>query len=97
MEANEISSGGAGASNSSKRENINLNILSPSVEVPSRLSYSRIPTSTTIAELKRRIQNDVETRPSPERQRLIYRGRALVQEEKTLAEIFGDETVRKYS
>lgn len=71
-----------------------LNVLSPSSEIPQKLTFPNIPISTTIRELKHRIQNDVATKPAPDRQRLIYRGRALVQEEKTLEDVFGHEAVR---
>ncbi|MCJ1379612.1 hypothetical protein MMC17_002714 [Xylographa soralifera] len=93
MDSTEHPAGGHSPDNSAKGR-IFLNILSPSSEVPQKLTYPDIPTSTTIRELKQRIQNDVETRPGPERQRLIYRGRALVQEEKTLEDIFGHAAVQ---
>ncbi|MCJ1475565.1 hypothetical protein MMC13_004228 [Lambiella insularis] len=76
------------------RERIFLNVLSPSSEVSQKLTFPEIPLSTTIRELKEKIQNDVATKPSPERQRLIYRGRALTQDEKTLEDIFGPEAVQ---
>lgn len=85
------------ATMSSRDRKILLNILSPSSEVPQKLTYPDIPVSTTIIDLKRRIQNDVGTRPSPERQRLIYRGRALVQDDRTLEDIFGHEAVCAHS
>lgn len=93
MEQNNPPPGGNAAATSSTDRKIFLNVISPSVEAPQKLTYPDIPTSTTIIELKRRIQNDVETRPSPERQRIIYRGRALVQEDKTLEDVFGHEAV----
>ncbi|MCJ1402692.1 hypothetical protein MMC11_005913 [Xylographa trunciseda] len=93
MDSNEYQAGGHPPDNPAGAR-IYLNILSPSSEVPQKLTYPDISTSTTIHELKRRIQNDIETRPGPERQRLIYRGRALVQEEKTLEDIFGREAVQ---
>ncbi|MCJ1394104.1 hypothetical protein MMC18_006982 [Xylographa bjoerkii] len=92
MDSNQHHAGSQSPKNSAGK--IFLNILSPSSEVPQKLTYPDILTSTTIHELKQRIQNDVETRPGPERQRLIYRGRALVQEEKTLEDIFGHEAVQ---
>ena len=76
-----------------KKERILLNVLSPSPEVPQKLTYAELPVSTTISELKQKIQNDVETRPSAERQRLIYRGRPLLQGERSLENVFGVEEV----
>lgn len=48
----------------------------------------------TIGELKYEICDKVASRPRPERQRLIYRGKALVQENLTLREVFSQDTVR---
>ena len=92
MDSPEHQAGGPLPADTAKRR-IFLNILSPSAEVPQKLTYPDIPASTTILELKQKIQNDVETRPAPERQRLIYRGRALVQQEKSLEDIFGHAAV----
>ena len=70
-----------------------VHIVSPSTEVPDRLTFSKIPLTTTIGEMKKRIQDAVSTKPAPERQRLIYRGRALGQQDLTLAALFGNEAV----
>src|ERR1700761_8185797 len=45
-----------------------------------------IPASTTIASLREQIQTSIPTNPPPERQRLLYGGRALVDNEQTLAD-----------
>lgn len=74
-------------------QKITLNILSPSNEVAGKLTFNDCPTSTTIAELKSRICNTVGTRPAPERQRLIYRGRPLIQNSATLMDILSEEAV----
>ena len=74
-----------------------LHILSPSPEVRTKLIFSDLPVSTTVAELKIRICDAVASRPSPDRQRLIYRGRALVREGATLKEIFSQEAVRYHT
>lgn len=92
--------GGSSSAQSSSEEPISsaptilLHIISPSPEVRTKLTFPHLPISTTVAELKRKICDAVATRPSPDRQRLIYRGRALVQEQATLKEIFSQETVR---
>lgn len=72
-----------------------LHVLSPSIEIPNKLTFSDVPTTTTVAELKTKICNAVPSRPATERQRLIYRGKALVKDGATLAEIFSQETVRR--
>jgi hypothetical protein len=74
-------------------QSILLHVISPSLEVPDKLTYPNIAISTTVAELKRKIQDSIETKPLPTRQRLIYRGKALVQEDATLKDIFGPEAV----
>ena len=74
---------------------ITLYVLSPSTEVPNRLTFPDTPVSTTIGELKQKIQEIVATKPAPERQRLIYRARPLVQDSATLEDVFGREAVRK--
>jgi len=69
---------------------IDLTILSPSSEVINngRMNYPKISLDTTIAQLRDRIQNDLPARPSPQQQRLIYRGRPLLLGESTLRQIF---------
>lgn len=79
----------------SAAQRILLHVLSPSIEIPNKLTFSDVPTSTTVAELKTKICNVVPSRPATERQRLIYRGKALVKDGATLAEIFSQETVRR--
>ena len=74
-------------------QKITLNILSPSNEVPDKLTFNECLVSTTIAELKLKICNAVDTRPAPERQRLIYRGKPLIQDSATLKDILSQEAV----
>ena len=83
----------ATASDASPRQKINLHILSPSNEVPGKLTLNDCLTSMTIAELKVKIRDAVGTRPPPERQRLIYRGKPLVQESATLKDVLTPEAV----
>lgn len=71
-----------------------LHVLSPSViEVPNKITFPAIPTSTTIGELKSKICDALTSRPRPERQRLIYRGSLLIQENLTLKDVFTQDTV----
>ena len=79
---------------SSHRRTIVLHVLSPSVEVPNKITFPALPIAMTIGELKHEICDKVVSKPRPERQRLIYRGKALVQENLTLREVFTQETVR---
>ena len=77
----------------SVNQKITLNILSPSDEVPGKLTFNDCSTSTTVAELKIKICGAVATRPAPERQRLIYRGKPLSQDSATLGDVFSQEAV----
>lgn len=72
---------------------INLKVLSPSSEVEGGVSFVDLPTTTTIKELRSRIQDAVPSKPAPERMRLIYRGRVVANETATLGEVFGTENV----
>ena len=83
---------GAPAAPSVNRK-ITLNVLSPSDEIPGKLTFNGCPTSTTVAELKSKICGAVATRPAPERQRLIYRGKPLTQDSATLGDVFSQEAV----
>ena len=75
-----------------EKANINLVILSPSSEV-NKLTFSSIPTATTVGELRERITAAVVTHPVPGRQRLIYRGHALLDANRTLKDVFTQEIV----
>ena len=77
-----------------ERSDINLVILSPSSEV-NRLTFSSISTATTIGELREKISAAVVTHPAPGRQRLIYRGHALVDAKRTLKDVFTQEIVSR--
>ena len=84
-------------STNSSSPSLLVHVVSPSNEVPDRLTFQDVPVTSTIADIKRRIQDAVSTKPEPERQRLIYRGRALVQQDQTLATLFGNDVVRMFS
>ena len=45
-----------------------------------------VPATTTVGELKSRLQTDLLEHPRPEEQRLIYQGRPLMQNNVTLRE-----------
>ena len=75
-----------------EKTTINLVILSPSSEV-NKLTFSSISTATTVGELRERISAAVISHPIPGRQRLIYRGHALLDATRTLKDIFTQEIV----
>jgi hypothetical protein len=65
-----------------------LNVLSPSSEVPGgRITFPRIHLDTKLSQLKIRIRNALPAAPAPERQRLIYRGHALLNADATLRQV----------
>jgi len=72
---------------------VNLQVVSPSSQVRSPLSFQSLPATTSVKELKEKIRNALEVSPSAESQRLIYRGRMLARDTETMMEIFGEETV----
>jgi hypothetical protein len=73
---------------------INLKVLSPSTEVEGGVNLANVPTTTTIRELRSRIQDAVPSKPGPERMRLIYRGRVVANDADTLTDVFGAENVQ---
>lgn len=77
-----------------EEQTINLKVLSPSAEVEGGVNFVDIPASTTVKELRSRIQNAVPSKPAPERMRLIYRGRVVANDADTLSAVFGADNVR---
>lgn len=57
---------------------ISLRILSPSFEATQRLSFEKLSLSTTVGDVKNLIAPLAPNHPTPEQQRLIYRGRPLL-------------------
>lgn len=76
------------------RTTIDVKILSPSPEVGAGgLQLRNVAVTTTIGALKAAIAEAVPSHPGPERQRLIYLGRALARDEDELLNVFGREAV----
>jgi hypothetical protein len=73
---------------------INLKVLSPSTEVEGGVSFPDLPATTTVQELRSRIQDAVPSKPATERMRLIYRGRVVANDADTLGHVFGADNVR---
>ena len=93
MEEPGSSSGSSSTHPITKRQKFILHVLSPSADVPNKITFPDVPVSATVGELKTKICNAVDSRPSPERQRLIYQGKPLMRDTNTLKEIFTEETV----
>lgn len=60
---------------------------------PLNLTFSHLPATTTIKQLKAKIREVLPSKPVDEHQRLIYRGRLLSRETDTMLDVFGQETV----
>jgi len=73
-------------------QTINLQILSPSPLV-GPMRFPNLAVSTTVGELKAKIRELVETRPSDEHMRLIYQARFLSRDADTLLDVFGEDVV----
>ncbi|CAE7030398.1 hypothetical protein P3342_006296 [Pyrenophora teres f. teres] len=78
-----------------EEQTINLKILSPSTEVEGGVNLADVPASTTVKELRSRIQNAVPSKPATDRMRLIYRGRVVANDAETLGNVFGTDNIRE--
>ena len=76
---------------------VNLRILSPSTEVEGGVHLADLPATTTIGELRQRIQDAAPSRPAIDRMRLIYRGRVVANDNDTLEILFGSDNVSELS
>ena len=76
---------------------VTVHIVSPSSEVPNKLTLPNLDKKLTLGELKQKIQDAASSKPSPARQRLIYRARPLIRDDMTLQEIFGSLEVQMSS
>jgi hypothetical protein len=72
---------------------INLKVLSPSSEIEGGIHLQDLPASTTVKELRLKIQDAVASKPGPERMRLIYRGKVVANDADTLETVFGADNV----
>lgn len=78
-------------------DNVDLQILSPSLESPQRFALANLPLSTKISEVKARITLAIPNCPDPETQRLIYKGRVLANNDEVLRNIIDQPGVSPYS
>ncbi|KGO38734.1 Ubiquitin supergroup [Penicillium expansum] len=70
--------------NGDKPGTITLHILCQSLPPPSRFTLENVPLSSTIAQLKGRIEQSFPNNPQASHQRLIYRGKPLTVDDATL-------------
>ncbi|KAH9901823.1 hypothetical protein F4778DRAFT_127205 [Xylariomycetidae sp. FL2044] len=91
MEQTNHATGSAEPTTTDEITEITLHIVSPSVGVPQPLHLPKLSSSTTINQLKEKIRNAIDTRPDHLAQRLIHRGRLLVNGDETILTMFGAE------
>lgn len=84
------------ASPSSPRT-IEVKVLSQLSEPDGTLVLSSLPVTTSVAALKTLISQSLASKPPPDRQRLIHRGRVMAREADTLEDVFGSDNVRQSS
>ncbi|KAJ4389484.1 hypothetical protein N0V93_006953 [Gnomoniopsis smithogilvyi] len=73
---------------------VNISIVSPSTSVNAPLNFPSLPPSTTVAQIKQKVRDALDSKPSNEQQRLIHQGKLLSREEQTLLEVFGEQKLR---
>jgi hypothetical protein len=75
---------------------VTIRILSPSFDPNYFISLDNIPLSTNVRQLKERITSVVAGQPSAAQQRLIYRGRPLLNDNALLQDILEPSQVSSY-
>lgn len=81
---------GASTEQRSNKDRFTLHIVSPTAQ---KITFTNLPCSTTVAQLRNRIFEASPFHPPAESQRLIYRGRPILQPERTLLDIFTQQAV----
>ncbi|KAE8377840.1 hypothetical protein BDV26DRAFT_281567 [Aspergillus bertholletiae] len=74
-----------------------LHVLCPSLPPPNRFTFNDLVPSITIAGLKARISQSIPNRPSPETQRLIYRGKPISNDDLPLQKVLEPANGAEYS
>lgn len=72
---------------------LGLRVLSSSLQVEQPINFDDLPATTTVGQLKEKIQQVLPHHQPREHQRLIYRGRLLADDNETLVNVVGEETV----
>ena len=74
-------------------QSIALHVLCPSLPPPNRFTLYDLSLSITISALKARIAQTIPSEPSPETQRLIYRGKPLTNDAVALSDVLEPSNV----
>jgi hypothetical protein len=83
----------ADAPSPSEGASANLNILCQTLPPPGRFPMTNLPLTITIGQLRNRIAEIFPGNPPPATQRLIYQGRALLDDSVTLGAILPSANV----
>ncbi|OOF95516.1 hypothetical protein ASPCADRAFT_207993 [Aspergillus carbonarius ITEM 5010] len=78
-------------------QSIALHVLCPSLPPPNRFTLYDLSPSITISALKARIAQTIPSEPSPETQRLIYRGKPLTNDAVALSDVLEPSNDLEYS
>lgn len=73
---------------------VGISVVSPSVSVNTPLNFPNLSPSTTVGQVKQKIREALDSKPSNEHQRLIHQGKLLNREQETFLEVFGEQRVR---
>lgn len=76
---------------------VNISIVSPSLSVNAPLNFPGLSPSTTIDQLKQKVRDALDSKPTNEQQRLIHQGKLLARETETLLDVFGEQKVSRCS
>lgn len=76
---------------------VEVKVLSQLSGPDGTLILPSLPVTTSIAALKTLISQSLASKPPPDRQRLIHRGRVMAREADTLEDVFGSDNVRQSS
>lgn len=75
------------------RQLIDIKIIGPHEEVRTGIEFKEVPKTSTVGELKERIEATLSSHPPPNKQRLIFLGRVLQPDTETLLHFFGENLV----
>ncbi|PYH45718.1 uncharacterized protein BP01DRAFT_382338 [Aspergillus saccharolyticus JOP 1030-1] len=77
-------------------ESFILHVLCPSLPPPNRYTIQDVDPSSTVAALKDRVTHAIPSQPSPQSQRLIYRGRPLTNDAAVLKDVLEPPNATEY-
>ncbi|OJK04517.1 hypothetical protein ASPACDRAFT_38076 [Aspergillus aculeatus ATCC 16872] len=85
------------SASSDSPESFTLHVLCPSLPPPNRYTIQDVSPSTTVADLKARLAGAIPSQPSPDSQRLIYRGKPLLNDAAALRDVLEPPNATEYS